>query len=383
LINIINMTDWIDRSTALATLGVRAQTLYAYVSRGRIGSQPDPSDPRCRLYRAADIAALVRRRSRGRRSADIAASVLSWGEPSITTAISTVRDGRLIYRGQDAAELAATATLEEVARLLWQGPDETVFPSSSRARATEPFAALAGLAADAPHLLGRDPRNLRLDAASAVAGLALAIGARPGNGPIHRRLARGWGLSVAECDVIRRALVLLADHELNASTFAVRVAASTGASMAASLLAGLCALSGPRHGGAAARTLELAEAAARSGIAQTVVRWLARDQPLPGFGHPLYPDGDPRADELLTCIEIDPVMVDLRRCVADATGGLPNVDFALAALARAHALPSNAPFRLFMLARSVGWAAHAIEQVTTGRLIRPRANYVGPSRQDE
>ena len=84
------MTEWMDRATALATLGVRAQTLYAYVSRGRIGSQPDPADPRRSLYRAA--------------------SVLSWGEPSIATAISTVRDGGLIYRGQDAAELAATRT---------------------------------------------------------------------------------------------------------------------------------------------------------------------------------------------------------------------------------------------------------------------------------
>ena len=373
------MTEWMDRATALATLGVRAQTLYAYVSRGRIGSQPDPADPRRSLYRAADVAALVSRRSRGRRSADIAASVLSWGEPSIATAISTVRDGGLIYRGQDAAELAARATLEDVAQLLWQGADDIVFPSSRDGRAGEPFAALAGLAADGPHLLGRDPRNLRLDAAAAVAAIAEAVGAEAGGAALHQRLTRGWGLARHRADTLRRALVLLADHELNASTFAVRVAASTGASIAASLLAGLCALSGPRHGGAAGRTLELAEEAERSGIAPTVGRWLARDQPLPGFGHPLYPDGDPRAGLLLGCIDIDPVMVDLRRCVAEATGALPNVDFALAALARAYTLPGDAPFRLFMLARSVGWAAHAIEQAGTGRLIRPRATYVGPA----
>src|SRR5215469_2985530 len=109
------MTDWIDRATALATLGVRAQTLYAYVSRGRIGAEPDPRDPRRSLYRAADVAALLSRRRRGRRPAVIAASALSWGEPSITTSISTVRDGRLVYRGHDAAGLAASATLEEVA----------------------------------------------------------------------------------------------------------------------------------------------------------------------------------------------------------------------------------------------------------------------------
>src|SRR5579859_424978 len=129
------MSDWIDRATALATLGVRAQTLYAYVSRGRIGARPDPGDPRRSLYRAADIAALRGRRSR--RSQDIAASALSWGEPSIATAISTVRDGRLVYRGHDAADLAMTATLEDVARLLWQASDEVAFASVGRARMVE------------------------------------------------------------------------------------------------------------------------------------------------------------------------------------------------------------------------------------------------------
>jgi citrate synthase len=242
----------------------------------------------------------------------------------------------------------------------------------------DPFAALACLARDGRHVLGRDPDNLRRDAAAAVATLAVAIGAQAGGEPVHQRLACGWNLSSDRGDTIRRALVLLADHELNASTFAVRVAASTGASMAASLLAGLCALSGPRHGGAAERMLELAEEGERSGADRAVGRWLARDQPLPGFGHPLYPDGDPRAEVLLACIELDPLMRDLRRSVAEATGGLPNVDFALAALARTYALPSDAPLRLFTLARSVGWAAHALEQVAAGRLIRPRATYIGP-----
>ncbi len=378
MINIINMTDWLDRTAALAALGVRAQTLYAYVSRGRIGSRPNPADPRRSLYRAADITAIVGRRARGRRSAAIAASALSWGEPSITTAISTVRGGRLVYRGHDAGGLAATATLEEVARLLWQGSDEVVFPSRRRAGRADLFAVLAGLAADGRHVLGRDADNLRSDAAAVIAALAFAVGAQAGGGPIHARLAQGWKLGDRGWDGLRRVLVLLADHELNASTFAVRVAASTGASMAASLLAGLCALSGPRHGGAAECVLELAEEAGRTGVDRTIRRWLARDQPLPGFGHSLYPEGDPRAELILAGIELDPEMARLRRSVAETAGTLPNVDFALAAIARAYALPWDAPFRLFTLARSVGWAAHAIEQVTSGGLIRPRANYAGP-----
>jgi len=176
---------------------------------------------------------------------------------------------------------------------------------------------------------------------------------------------------------VRRALVLLADHELNASAFAVRVAASTGASIAASLLAGLGALSGPRHGGAGEATIALIDDAARSGAETAVSRWLARDQPLPGFGHPLYPQGDPRAIALLDGLVVDDLLVDLRSAVEMATGLSPNIDFALATFARTHRLPADTPFRLFALGRAVGWAAHAMEQATTGQLIRPRARYDG------
>src|SRR5262245_3913408 len=100
------MPEWVDRPAALATLGVRRETLYAYVSRGRIAARPHPDDPRRSLYRAADIAALVGRRDRGRRHSAIAASAIAWGEPSISTSISTIHDGRLIYRGHDAVALA-------------------------------------------------------------------------------------------------------------------------------------------------------------------------------------------------------------------------------------------------------------------------------------
>src|SRR5439155_24849267 len=104
----------------------------------------------------------------------------------------------------------------------------------------------------------------------------------------------GWSAKAA-VPAIRKALVLMADHELNASTFAARVAASTGASMAASLLAGLCALSGPRHGGAGEALLGLLADAERLGLEKVIASWLARTKYLPGFGHPLYPNGDPRA----------------------------------------------------------------------------------------
>lgn len=112
------MSEWLTREEALARLNVRPQTLYAYVSRGRIGMRPDSADPRRSQYRADDIAGLTIRRARGRSPQAIAESAIAWGEPAITTSISTVLHGRLVYRGGDAAALSATATLEETAGLL-------------------------------------------------------------------------------------------------------------------------------------------------------------------------------------------------------------------------------------------------------------------------
>src|ERR1700677_119233 len=115
------MTEWISAEEALTRLRVRPQTLYAYVSRGRVRAEADPLEPRRSRYRASDGAAPTDPRARGRRPADVAVSAIAWGEPVLSSAITTVRDGRLYYRGQDAVALAESATLEEVARLLRGG----------------------------------------------------------------------------------------------------------------------------------------------------------------------------------------------------------------------------------------------------------------------
>ena len=371
------MSEWIDRAEALDRLGVRPQTLYAYVSRGKIGQLADPADPRKSRYRSEDIEALRTRRARGRRPATIAAGAMAWGEPAISTRISTVIHGRLIYRGRDAVELSATHTLEDVAALLWECRPPVVLAGGGASNADDPFTALAGLVAVARPTIGRGRERLCADAADAVAALAGGLGIAPGQAPLHVRLGALWSLDPAGTDLVRRILVLLADHELNPSTFAARVAASTGASIAASLLAGLGALSGPRHGGAGAAVAELAESARRIGAEEAVARWLARGLPLPGFGHPLYPNGDPRAKALLEGLRDREAMADLRHAALDATGAQPNIDFALFALALENAMPGDAAFRLFMLGRSVGWAAHAMEQAASGALIHPRATYVG------
>ena len=376
------MSEWLSREEALGRLKVRAQTLYAYVSRGRIGMRPDEVDPRRSQYRADDIAALATRRARGRRPSAIAESAIAWGEPAIATSVSTILHGDLVYRGQDAVALSSRATLEETAGILWALPDAICFRSqptdgpcqSGRSAA---FAQLAALAGEGRPSLGRGPASLYGDAAQAIGMLAGALGAMPGTDAVHSRLAQGWSVDATGAQTIRRALVLLADHELNASTFAARVAASTGAPLAACLLAGLSALSGPRHGGAGEAVMQLADDAARHGADAAIRRWLDHDRPLPGFGHPLYPDGDPRAEALLPTIDGDGVLSSLCDAAFAATGMRPNVDFALAAMTRSLGLPSDAPFRLFALSRGVGWTAHAVEQITSGSLIRPRGRYEG------
>jgi citrate synthase len=378
--------DWIAAEEARDRLGVRAQTLYAYVSRGRVSVRPDPHDPRRSLYRAADIAALAERKSRSRKLSDVAAGAISWGEPVLASAITTVSGGRLYYRGRDAIRLAETETLESVARLLRGGhgaalkrTDRPAPPEADDMRARA-FLSLAQRAATDAPALGRAPLALAVEAATLLDVLTDAIAGEVGGGAIHNRLAFAWGLGPGGpgADLIRRILVLVADHELNASAFAARVAASTGASLSAAALAGLSTLSGPRHGGATAAVRNFAAEAAQAGPREAIRARLTDERGLPGFGHNLYPDGDPRAAALLARFELPAPLARLSDAVA-ATGGLPpNVDFALMAACEALDLPPDAPFALFAVARCAGWIAHAIEQGQGGGLIRPRARYTGP-----
>ena len=369
------MKEWIDRETALALLGVKAQTLYAYVSRGRISMRPDADDSRRSLYLHEDIAALAKRRARDRRPAAIAEGSMAWGEPAIPTRLSCVHHGKLYYRGRDAIALARTATLEETAAWLWDSAQTLSFPPSDGA-GRDPFSALARSIPTQASLLGRGHDDLCRDAGAVVGVLASAMGCDHSTEPVHQRLATLWRLEDADAERVRQALVVMADHDLNASTFAVRVAASTGASLAACVLAGLCTLSGPRHGGASAALAGVLEEAGDVGALEAVKHWCDRGHGVPGFGHPLYPAGDPRAVRILENLDVDPLMAEVRTLVADMTGLRPNCDFALTALVRARNLPADAPFVIFMIGRSIGWCAHAMEQVLEGDLIRPRGRYI-------
>lgn len=379
----IDHGDWLTAHEALDRLGVRPQTLYAYVSRGQVHAEADPVDPRRSRYRTSDIAALAKRKARGRKASEVAADAIAWGEPVMASSITTVRDGRLYYRGRDAVLLAETETFESVARWLRGGGGAPVrralrdTPPAGPTMRSRIFAALAARAASDEGAWGHDPEALAGEAASILDRVTDAVCGEVGAGAIHDRLGRAWGCGRRGMDLIRRALVLLADHELNASTFAARVAASTGASLSAAALAGLATLTGPLHGGMAARVRRLADEAEREGPREAVAARLVHWRPAPGFGHPLYPEGDPRARALLGAFEEPPASRVLREAVAEATGVPGNVDFALAALAQSLALPDDAPFILFAVARCAGWLAHAQEQLSDGTLIRPRARYVG------
>jgi len=384
------MTQWITAAEAQARLGVRAQTLYAYVSRGRIEARTDAGDPRKSLYLADDVARLQTRKARNRKPELVAQDAIAWGEPVLASAITTVVDGRLYYRGRDAVELARTETLEQVARLL-RGGDGVAFkdrtpgavPEAPTARARA-FALLASRAATDAPARGRASLALAAEAAGlldafadALAGPTFAGG--PLEGPIHARLAQAWRCDEAGGELIRRVLVLLADHELNASTFAARVAASTGASLAASALAGLAALSGPLHGGIAPRVQAFIAEAERVGAEAAVRARLAQGLPVPGFGHPLYPRGDPRSEALLEAFTPGPIFLEVHESAERLTGASANVDFALTALVSRLDLSDDAAFLMFAMGRCAGWLAHALEQMRTGQLIRPRARYVGPA----
>src|SRR6185369_5095986 len=173
------------------------------------------------------------------------------------SAITTVREGRFTYRGVDAVTLSERATLEEAAVLLTGVPDRApvsyerlMVPDFPRAEARL-FQALAARAAEARPAAGAGAAELGGEATLLLDLVADAATGAPLQGAIHKRLARAWGHDPdgPVADLIRRTLVLLADHELNASTFAARVTASTGASLAAAVLSGLATLTGPRHGG--------------------------------------------------------------------------------------------------------------------------------------
>ncbi|SFX39186.1 citrate synthase [Janthinobacterium lividum] len=378
-------------------LGVSLPTLYSYVSRGLLASVSNGASRRKR-YPQEDVLRLAARKNDAKRGGQTAVAAMHWGLPVLETQISHILDGRLLYRGRDATTLAESAALEAAASLLWDDnacdyfqQDAPVLPqglasapgATPLTRAMLAMAMLSSLPAPVD-MLQSGPALMRILAAALLQTAPSAL-------PLHRQLAQAWNADTDQTELLRAALVLLADHELNASTFAVRCIASTGASQPAALGAGLAALSGERHGGgsAAARcmlTQALAAPDARDAIGafyKTIAPEFA------GFGHPLYPQGDPRAayllDRLSALSHKSPQLAAiLSICITagELLDAKPNADLALAAMELAFGWPKGAALSVFALARSAGWIAHANEQATSAALIRPRARYIGRHQRD-
>lgn len=389
-----------------ARLGVRPQTIYAYVSRGTLHRTLTDNGRESR-FDPTEVEQLAKR-GRPRLGTRRVGSV----EVTLASSITAIGGGYIAYRGYGLAELCRTATFEQVAQLLWLGelPDTPLsFPETEsvvalsvarclpkRTPAIERFfCATAAFACEQPLR-----SNLRLQAVAASAGslLAVLVASLPlvGKAPQGKRLSlarRLWPcLSALPAQkepiaLLDSYLVCLADHELATSTLAARVAASTGADPYAAVLAGFAASSGKRHGSAAVEVHQLLLDAERSGTAETAVaQWMARDGGrLAGFGHPVYTQGDPRAELLLPRLAIlrSPKKQALVRHVLEIavqqTSQQPNIDWALGALAFILKMDLGATSAIFTLPRVAGWVAHILEEYGESPLrYRAQAIYEGP-----
>jgi len=397
------MSDFLTAAEAARRLGVKPATLYAYVSRGVL-SRGKAADGRASLFDAQEVERLARR-GRPRRPAGIA-------DITVQSAITEISGGHLRFRGLDATRLAVSRSFEDVAELLWTGDLPAEAPREPwQAR---PAALAAGRAAQSalpagtlplerlqvivPAMAATDPLRLQLGQSavlatgrSIVAGMVecLPSGVTAGAGePIAGRL---WArlcdrrASPGLLRVMSAALVLLADHELAASTLAARAAASVRADPYAVVGTGLGAVSGALHGGASLGAEALVAAASSpDDVPRVVAELLRRGEKVPGFGHFVYRGGDPRAIVLLDLVRraapksgqlavAEAVLAELRQKSLPE----PNVDFALATLARVAGMVRGAGEAIFAVARTAGWIAHALEAYAGHGPLRPRAVYTG------
>ena len=401
--HIMRPSPYLTAREAADALRVTRATLYAYTSRGLLRSEPIPGRTRERRYHRDDVERLVERTAARRDPSQTATRALRWGGPVLESRITLIQEGSFYYRGQDALGLAATSTVEAVAALLWGASEadaNRLFdqPSPLTRRDLTPLEArthepLTLLQAALPIAAERDaasydlrPPAVRQTGARILRLFATSIARGDVRQPIHRILQSVWSpRRDAVADVIRTALVLCADHELNVSAFVARCAASAGAAAYDVVSAAMATLKGTRHGGAATHVLDLVTQAnspksARAALTQR----LRRGERVPGFGHPLYPAGDPRAAMLIRLARTSgnesawrPFQY-LVKAGLDVLQDEPNLDAGLAAVTLAYRLPREAPILLFALGRTIGWIAHAIEEYETARVIRPRARYVGP-----
>lgn len=386
-------------------LDVKPETVYAYVSRGQLTSRREPGG-RGSTFDEAEVTALARRNRR-----ESQAGPAYGGELSVRTRITLIDEDRYYFRGVDAVALAARHSYEEVAEWLWTerlSPGVTfTAPEATVAVARRAVTALPEHAAPTDQLrvaaiaaATEDPLRFDLSEEAVLATarvliptLVAALPLRPygrDEGPLARRL---WGRLTsrdpdeASLRALDTALALLVDHDLAASTLAVRVAASARAHVYAAVSAGLGVIEGPLHGAASGLAHRLLLDVLDEGNAGPVVAAeLRAGRRIPGLGHRLYPGEDPRARALFTLLEhiprAEPALLAAHDIVATAarhTALHANVDLALAVLTASCGMPATAGETVFAVARTAGWIAHALEEYGERPMrMRPSGHYVGP-----
>lgn len=367
--------SWLTSDEATERLGIERQTLYAYVSRGLVTSRKVEGSRRSE-YLEQDIAKLEAKKRWRDAPEKAAEEALDWGPASIESSITLVRDGQLFFRGV-AFEDLADARIETVGALLWD-TDELVFELSSAERLPPHrrsigSALLDAEAADLDAWVFDRPGVVDL-AWRVVSSVYSRIGV-PAESLAHS-IAGAWGV-LDHAALIELALVSCADHELNVSAFTARCAASAGANLYHACLAGYSAATGHKHTGRVEELYYLVGEFETHGMPEVVRRMRRSGVPVHGFGHPLYPDGDPRAANLLKSIEAAGLTSADIAARQDLGLDPPSIDLALALMTRGLGLTAEHGVLLFMLGRLFGWIAHCIEAYENNRLIRPRARYVG------
>ncbi|MBG0851998.1 citrate synthase [Streptomyces spinoverrucosus] len=391
---------------AAELLGVKAETVYAYVSRGQLSSHRTPGG-RGSTFDAAEVEALARRNRR-----ESAGSSAPGTDMAVRTRITLIDKDRYYFRGVDATELAARHSYEEIAEWLWTGqlrpgitftaPKDSVavarravdaLPEHSGPTDRLRVAAVAAASADPLRFdLSEDAvlGTARVLIPTLVAALPPVRYTHRDQGPLAQRL---WGrLSPRDPDdaslrALDTALGLLVDHDLAASTLAVRVAASARAHAYAAVSAGLGVIEGPLHGAASGLAHRiLMEVLDQGDAAPVIAAELRAGRRIPGLGHRLYSGEDPRARALFALLEAmpdaEPALAAARDVVATAARHTPlhaNVDLALAVLTASCGMPATAGETIFAVARTAGWIAHALEEYAERPLrMRPSGQYVGP-----
>lgn len=388
---------WMTSEEAARRLAVKPETLYAYVSRGLIRSERVPGQRRSRFLRA-DVERHASRSRRGGRAGGLEVVVetqLTLLEPS----------GHLYYRGWDVADAVRESTFEEIASWLWTGEasatpfDATATTIDAARRAIDAVpalppidrfrTALAAMRHADPFRADRRPSAVADTGRSTLAALVDCLELRGrddarDDAPLAARL---WPRitaakpSTSRIRFLDGVLVVLADHELAASTFAARVAASTWADPYLVLQAGLAVLGGPLHGGASEQARDLVREATATSAAEAIGRRLGNGDRIPGFGHRVYERRDPRAAivfELLGDADTPAVVPEIVEVMQARSLPFANIDFALAAAAETYGFVDGATEAIFAVSRTAGWLAHAIEEYDHALRFRPRAAYVGP-----